>query len=323
LSAPPELRANEEGIKAGPVRRPRVILAGSFLYLALIFGVMLWRGISIEPEWVVLALLVIAIALGRGRTFIADWGPFLILFLAYEAMRGFAAKTGFPPHDLSGLERALFGGTLPTVTLQHAFYRPETVSPQDVVAVFFYFMHFPLPILVGFVFWVRSREHYRRFVAALLLMALLSFITYLFWPSAPPWYQFKEGVVPDGVAVHKILNETVDKFWGASYIVSPLYTHLNPNQFAAFPSLHAAFPALAAVYAWSRFRALAIGLIFWTAAVLLSIVYLGEHYVVDAIDGFVYVAVAASIVEAFNRWRGHRPPAARSSDASRPATPSA
>ncbi len=323
MSAPPELRANEEGIKAGPVRRPRVILAGSFLYLALIFGVMLWRGISIEPEWVVLALLVIAIALGRGRTFIADWGPFLILFFAYEAMRGFAAKTGFPPHDLSGLERALFGGTLPTVTLQHAFYRPETVSPQDVVAVFFYFMHFPLPILVGFVFWVRSREHYRRFVAALLLMALLSFITYLFWPSAPPWYQFKEGVVPDGVAVHKILNETVDKFWGAHYIVSPLYTHLNPNQFAAFPSLHAAFPALAAVYAWSRFRALAIGLIFWTAAVLLSIVYLGEHYVVDAIDGFVYVAVAASIVEAFNRWRGHRPPAARSSDASRPATPSA
>jgi hypothetical protein len=53
---------------------------------------------------------------------------------------------------------------------------------------------------------------------------------------------------------------------------------------------------------------LAIGLILWTAAVLLSIVYLGEHYVVDALDGFVYVAVAVLLVEAFNRWRGHRPP---------------
>ena len=284
-----------------------MILAGSFLYLALIFGVMLWRGISIEPEWVVLALLVIAIALGRGWTFVADWGPFLILFFGYEAMRGFAAKTGFAPHDLSGLERALFGATLPTLTLQHAFYRPETVSPQDVIAMFFYFMHFPLPILVGFVFWIRSREHYRRFVAALLLMALLSFITYLFWPSAPPWYQFKEGVVPDGVVVHKILNETVDKFWGPNYFVSPLYSHLNPNQFAAFPSLHAAFPALAAVYAWSKYRALAIGLIMWTAAVLLSIVYLGEHYVVDALDGFAYVAVAVLLVEAFNRWRRAKP----------------
>jgi membrane-associated phospholipid phosphatase len=307
LSAPPERQALAVEAERA-VRRPRVILVGSILYLALIFGVMLWRGISIEPEWVVLALLVIAIALGRGRTFIADWGPFLILFFGYEAMRGFAAKTGFAPHDLSGLERAVFGGTLPTLTLQHAFYQQDVVSPQDIIAMFFYFMHFPLPILVGFVFWLRSRSHYRRFVGALLLMALLSFITYLFWPSAPPWYQFREGVVPDGLVVHKILNETVDKFWGASYFVSPFYAHLNPNQFAAFPSLHAAFPALAAVYAWSKFRTLAIGLIVWTAAVLVSIVYLGEHYIVDALDGFVYVVVAAAIVEAFNRWRRHRPP---------------
>ena len=277
---------------------------------------MLWKGISIEPEWVVLALLVIAIALGRGRTFVTDWGPFLILFFAYEAMRGFAAKTGFAPHDLSGMERAVFAGTLPSLTLQHAFYRPDVVSPQDVVAMFFYFMHFPLPILVGFVFWVRSRTHFRRFVAALLLMALLAFVTYLFWPSAPPWWQFQEGKVPQGVAVHKILNETVDKFWGTHYMISPLYTHLNPNQFAAFPSLHAAFPALAAVYAWSRYRLLAVGLIVWTIGVLLSIVYLGEHYVVDALAGFVYVAVAAVAVEAFTRWRGRRA-------AARPATPSA
>jgi membrane-associated phospholipid phosphatase len=285
-----------------------VILVGSVLYLALIFGVMLWRGISIEPEWVVLALLMIAIALGRGRTFVADWAPFLILFFGYEAMRGFAANTGFAPHDLSGLERLVFAGTLPTLTVQHAFYRVEAVSPQDVIAMFFYFMHFPLPIVVGFVFWIRSREHYRRFIASLLLMALLSFITYLFWPSAPPWYQFQEGRVPDSQVVHKILNETVDKLWGNNYFVSPLYSHLNPNKFAAFPSLHAAFPALAAVYAWSRYRPLAIGLILWTAGVLLSIVYLGEHYVVDALAGFAYVAAAALIVEGLSRWRARRAP---------------
>lgn len=293
------------------------MLVGSVLYLSLIFGVMLWRGVSIEPEWVVLALLVIAIALGRGRTFITDWAPFLLLFFAYEAMRGFAAKTGFAPHDLSGLERAVFAGTLPTLSLQHAFYRPEVVSPQDVIAMFFYFMHFPLPILVGFVFWLRSREHYHRFIAALLLMAFLSFITYLFWPSAPPWYQFQEGAVAPGSVVHKILNETVEKFWGPNYFVSPLYTHLNPNQFAAFPSLHAAFPALAAVYAWFRFRALAIGLVFWTLAVLASIVYLGEHYVIDALDGFLYVVVATILVEGFTRWRARRAAAA-----TKPARPS-
>jgi membrane-associated phospholipid phosphatase len=103
--------------------------------------------------------------------------------------------------------------------------------------------------------------------------------------------------------VHKILNETVDKLWGPNYWVSPLYSHLNPNQFAAFPSLHAAFPALAAVYAWRRYRLLALALVAWTLAVGMSIVYLGEHYVVDVLDGFLYVAAATVIVETVSRWR--------------------
>lgn len=288
------------------MRRPGALLIGSLVYLAVIFGVMLWRGISIEPEWVVLALLVIAIAMGRGLTFVADWGPFLLLFFAYEAMRGFAAKTGFAPHDLAVVERGLFAGTIPTLTLQHAFYRPDVLGVQDVLATFFYFMHFPLPILVGFFFWLRSRDHYHRFIAALLLMAFLAFITYLFWPSAPPWYQFRADAVSSDQVVHKILNETVQKIWGANYVVSPLYTHLNPNQFAAFPSLHAAFPMLGAVYAWRRYRWLSIALIGWSLCVVTAIVYLGEHYVVDALDGLLYVLVATLLVEGFLWWRDRR-----------------
>jgi len=289
------------------VRRPSALLIGSLIYLAVIFGVMLWRGISIEPEWVILALLVIAIAMGRGLTFLADWGPFLLLFFAYEAMRGFASKTGFAPHDLSGIERAVFGGTLPTLTLQHDFYHPGVVGVQDVVATFFYFMHFPLPILVGFFFWLNSRDHYHRFIAALLLMCFLAFVTYLFWPSAPPWWQVKDVV--------KIIDRTVQSLWGSEYFVSAIYHSFNPNRFAAFPSLHAAFPALAAVYAWPRYRGLSVGLVAWTAAVALSIVYLGEHYVIDALDGFLYVAAATILVEGFTRWRARR--------ASTPARPSA
>ena len=278
-------------------RRPRLLLIGSVVYLALIFGVMLWRGVSIEPEWTLLALLVVAVALGRGRTFIEDWAPFLLLFFAYEAMRGFAAKTGFAPHDLSGLERAVFGGAIPTLVLQRAFYHPGVVGIQDVVAMIFYFMHFVLPIVVGFIFWLNSREHYRRYIAALLVMSFLAFVTYLFWPSAPPWYQLHDVV--------KINDQTVHSLWGYT-LVSPIYHSFNPNPFAAFPSLHAAYPALATVYAWSRYRALGIGLLVWTAAVLVSIVYLGEHYVVDALAGFVYVAAAALIVESFMRWRRRR-----------------
>lgn len=262
---------------------------GSLFYLALIFGVMLWRGIEIEPQWVVLALLVIAAALGRGRQFLFDFVPFLLLFLAYEEMRGFASRTGFPTHDLSGLERSLFGGQLPTVVLQRAFYSSNQVGVLDLVTMGFYFLHFVLPVAIGFLFWLRSREHYWRYISALLGMSFLAFVTYLFFPTTPPWLEVPHEVI-------KISNATIDKLHVA-YFISPLYTHVNPNLYAAFPSMHAAYPALAIVYAWSRYRVLALGLVAWTACVCFSIVYLGEHYVVDFICGFVYVAVAALLTE--------------------------
>jgi membrane-associated phospholipid phosphatase len=254
---------------------------------------MLWRGIEIEPQWVALALLVVAAAMGRGKQFIFDFVPFLLLFFAYEVMRGFASKTGFAPHDLSGAERFLFFGNLPTLVLQHALYDPHQIRLVDAVAICFYFLHFVLPVAVGFVFWLGSREHYWRFVSALLLMSFLAFVTYLFFPSTPPWLQFPH-------EVHKIADETVTK-WGLSYYTSPVYENLNPNRYAAFPSLHAAYPTLAVVFAWRRYRRLAIGLLAWAACVWFSVVYLGEHYVVDVLCGFAFVAVSAFIVQQFRR----------------------
>src|SRR2546430_2025043 len=111
-------------------------------------------------------------------------------------------------------------------------------------------------------------------------MSFMAFVTYLFYPSTPPWLQLP-------ASVHHVTNETVIKLFSDDYYVSPIYTHLNPNKYAAFPSLHAAFPLLAAVYAWRRYRAVAAGLAIWTAGVWIAIVYLGEHYFVDALAGLV------------------------------------
>jgi membrane-associated phospholipid phosphatase len=57
-------------------------------------------------------------------------------------------------------------------------------------------------------------------------------------------------------------------------------------------------------------------LIPWSLCLIASIVYLGEHYVVDALDGLLYVFAATILVEAFMRWRARR-------QASTPAKPSA
>lgn len=280
---------------------PRLLLVAAAIYLGLTFGVMLWRGIEIEPQWVVLALMVIALALGRGKQFAVDWAPFLVLFFAYEEMRGFASKTGFAPHDVSGLETALFGGDLPTLVLQHRFYDARSIGLQDWAGLVLYFLHFVIPVVVGFVFWFRNRDHYWRFVSALLLLSFLAFITYLFFPTAPPWIEHREVV--------KINDMTVAK-WGVSYFISPIVGHINPNRYAAFPSLHAAYPALAAIYAWRRYRGIGVALLVWTAAVWLAIVYLGEHYFVDALAGLAYALVAVVAVEAVARSRRRRSPVA-------------
>jgi len=288
-------RLDSRPVAGTPPGRRRLLVAGSLLYLGLIFGVMLWRGIEIEPQWVALALLVIAVALGRGRQFIFDFFPFLLLFFAYEVMRGFASRTGFQPHDLSTLERTLFGGSLPTLVLQRALYQPGRVGWLDLATMYFYFMHFVLPVAAGFLLWLRSRELYWRYAAALLLLSFLAFVTYLFFPSTPPWLQLPG-------QVHQIQHDTVIKL-GLDYFVSPVYDHLDPNRYAAFPSLHAAFPVLAALYVWGAYRKVAVLLCVWAACVWFSVVYLGEHYVVDALDGLLYVAVAVAAVELAARKR--------------------
>ena len=252
---------------------------------------MLWRGIEIEPQWVILALLLVAVALGRGREFIRDWTPFLLLFLAYEVMRGFAARTGFAPHDLSGWERPFFGGALPSAYLQERFYRPGAISFQDWLFMAVYFLHFALPVVVGFVFWVEDRAHYWRVVTALLLLSFAAFVVYLFFPSTPPWLQDH--------SIHKVINETVAK-WRVQYLVLGVYALLqnfNPNAYAAFPSLHAGYPALATIFALRRMPIFGIGLAIYTVLVWVAIVYLGEHYVIDAVAGLAFAAGAVAAVE--------------------------
>ena len=72
--------------------------------------------------------------------------------------------------------------------------------------------------------------------------------------------------------------------------ISPYYQLINPNPTAAFPSLHAAFPTLG----WLALRRLyprGSWLLFaWSLLVFVSVVFLGEHYVVDVIGGVILAA---------------------------------
>jgi len=68
-----------------------VLLVG---YLFFIVAFMVLKRAALTADVFVVFVSVIAVMLGRGRAFVRDWAPFLLIFLAWEAMRGVANQFG-------------------------------------------------------------------------------------------------------------------------------------------------------------------------------------------------------------------------------------
>ncbi|MDQ6748367.1 MAG: hypothetical protein M3010_09740, partial [Candidatus Dormibacteraeota bacterium] len=94
----------------------RFLVPAVIAYVVATTAFLVWRGISVSPDYFVFILLLGAVALGRWKAFIVDWMPFVALFLGYEFLRGFAANSGIPPHftEVIAADRVLGGGVIPT-----------------------------------------------------------------------------------------------------------------------------------------------------------------------------------------------------------------
>ena len=157
-------------------------------YLAAVFVLMIGLKVTPSPDVVVVLLALCAVLMGRGLSFVRDWGPFLATFLAWEMMRGIANQFGQAVHSDSviAIERALFAGNIPTVVLQSALYEAGTVNWYDVLLTVTYSSHFFFPVAFAFFLWLRRRERYYPYVAALMLTSFAAFATFLVLPVAPP-----------------------------------------------------------------------------------------------------------------------------------------
>src|ERR1022692_4509532 len=104
-------------------RRPGPLVAVSVAYLALVSGIMIWRGISVSPDYLLLLMVPVALLSGRFFAFLRDWVPFVALFLGYEALSGVAPKLGIKPQvgSMVHIERELFAGRDPSAVLQRHF----------------------------------------------------------------------------------------------------------------------------------------------------------------------------------------------------------
>ena len=288
-------------------------------YAAFIGLLSFVRGVELTPDVALVALGFAMVLAVRSRfTVLREWTPFLLLFLAYELMRGLADDVGLPVHvaDVVAIERALFGGQLPTAVLQSWFHPMTGVDVLAVVATLVYMLHFALPLVTGLVLWRWRRRLFHPYLVALIILSFAGFVTYLLIPVAPPWLAAQMGQLNAPPGEHTISYLKPDAFVAITgafglpgrSLYDVAFLSLNANQVAAFPSLHAAYPFLTFLVLRQAFGR--VGWLAFAYALLVSvtIVYTADHWVIDVVAGVVYASAAYGLMWWLVRRRQSRPP---------------
>ena len=293
------------------IRWRRIRKQAGVAYLVVIVAVIALAGIPTDRGSLTLLVLVgLAIpCLGKGWVaygrVLLDWLPFTAALILYDYSRGLAHLFGRPLHiaDVASIDRDVFG-VVPTVWLQQHYQTPGAVHWYDAAATLVYVTHFLATPIVAAVLWLRNRELWLAFVRRVLGLAVAGLVTYVLYPAAPPWYASRVGAI--GPVVR---GASRGWFW----------LHINhagnllqegqaaSNQVAAMPSLHTGYATIIALFVLTTVRnRLAWLMLLYPAAMAISLVYLGEHYVIDVVAGVVYAIAIHTAMNAYEGWQDNR-----------------
>ena len=236
------------------------------------------RPYNITPDKVFLFLLFAFMAVRHARELVIRLGPFVLILLVYESLRGLAPLINHRV-EYMWMVRAdewLFG-ELPTAILQRRWWDGQ-VGVLEVLFYLAYLGHFVVPVALALAIWRWRDSEYWRYLTTLVVVSFAGFATFVAFPAAPPWMASDEGRIDPIVRIGHDLWASV----GVSNFRT-LYTEVAPNTVAAVPSLHAAYAIICALFAFRLFGVL-VGLLvsIHPLLVCVGIVYIGEHYAIDA-----------------------------------------
>lgn len=288
-----------------PPGRPTVRAVVRYTYLTALVVTILAGGLPsgrlVEAAWILTG--VVAFTIDRPwrdhLRVLVDWLPLIGALVVYDVTRDLADTLGMPLRmgELVAADRALFGGALPTVWLQEHLASDGEPWWTPIIGVV-YTTHFIVPWAVAAIFYVYSRPLWARYMRRILILSYLALLTYILVPAAPPWYASREGAI----------TEEVRRISGFGLGLVPSDTSAgwleqHGNYVAALPSLHTAFAVLVTVTLWPLLTSwwLRVPLALFPAAMSFTLVYGGEHYVVDVLLGFAYVAVTALLAGLWER----------------------
>jgi len=221
--------------------------------------------------------------------FVRDWAPFMAVLFVYDRLRGYADGALVQPRELPQirLEAALFGKPIPTVWLQeHLWHGANHLQWWDYAAWFVYLTHFLGTLIVAAILWTWAHEHFARFATMVCVLALTAFATYVLYPAVPPWMAAQDGAIGEAHRTVKLTWPHVPiAHYGSLFEKGEHYA----NNVAAMPSLHAGYALLLSLFLWRLLpkwtRPI---LVLYPPAMAFTLVYGGEHYVVDCIAGWLY-----------------------------------
>jgi len=313
---------DEEGRSAfgtayGAVLRPihavgwHSVRRGAYLVYAAVLGYIVISD-GVPTGRTTLAVIIITgltlTSIGRGwrqtAQVILDWLPFTAVLMLYDRTRAVADTLGITLHeqDILNAEKWTFGGVEPTLWLQQHLYNPSHVYWYDALCTLVYTSHFLATPILAAVLWLRERTVWLRFISRVIVLSVAGLITYCVFPEAPPWLAARDGLTEPVARLSARgwtwfhlgdVNDTLERAQSDG-----------TNAVAAMPSLHTAFAVLVAIFIANRLHSRWRFLVaLYPAAMGYTLVYSGEHYVLDLVAGLAY-AIAVHLV--LNRWEARR-----------------
>lgn len=286
------------------VARPKVLIP--ILYASGSLAVFIGIGVPIQRDvlaiWLLLGLLCFSLSDIRGyaRGVVLEWLPFIGLLVAYDSLRGSAGHL-FAVHYLPQIQadQALFGGTTPTVTLQHWLWHGHVIW-IDVVVWAVYLTHFFATPVVAAVLWKIDRQRFRKFVVFVAALSLAGLATYALYPAAPPWMAAQAHLISPVTRIVPLVWHALGLHSAGSAVE---HGYAYANNVAAVPSLHAAFSLLIAITLWPhRHKWLRPLVALYPLAMGFSLVYGAEHYVSDIVLGWAYTIAALLAGKMIMSW---------------------
>jgi hypothetical protein len=284
-------------------------------------------GVPIGHDYIFLWIIIGLACASIGRSWMSivhlliDWGPFLLVVIAYDLSRGWADSAGFPVHFTPQInaDKLLFFGHVPTEWLERNLYHTDyvvgfsggrltsairpTVPVQwfEVVFDLTYLSHYLLSFILAGVLWVKSRARFQAYARRFATLSAFGFLTYVVFPAAPPWMAAQQGFI----------DPTVGRIGGRGFAWLHLHTIRNmidtgtktTNLVAAVPSLHAGFATLVVITLWwSVPKWCRPFLALYPVLMGVTLVATGEHYVIDILLGVAYAFAAHFLWNYIERW---------------------